>query len=45
MNHPGTGPYRLSCDIGGNSPTEFAKVVREDSARWAKVVEAANVQL
>jgi tripartite-type tricarboxylate transporter receptor subunit TctC len=32
-------------DIIGNTPAEFATVIREDSARWEKVVKAANVKL
>ncbi|MCC6535745.1 MAG: tripartite tricarboxylate transporter substrate binding protein [Burkholderiales bacterium] len=32
-------------DVIGNSPEEFATVIREDSARWQKVIKAANVRL
>jgi len=32
-------------DVIGNSPTEFAAVIREDSAKWQKVIKAANVRL
>jgi tripartite-type tricarboxylate transporter receptor subunit TctC len=32
-------------DVIGNTPAEFAAVIREDSARWQKVVKAANVRL
>jgi tripartite-type tricarboxylate transporter receptor subunit TctC len=27
----------------GSTPDEFAGVIREDTARWAKVVRAANI--
>jgi tripartite-type tricarboxylate transporter receptor subunit TctC len=29
---------------GGNTPDQFAEVIREDTARWAKVVRAANIR-
>jgi tripartite-type tricarboxylate transporter receptor subunit TctC len=32
-------------DVIGNSPAEFAAVIREDSARWQKVIKTANVRL
>jgi tripartite-type tricarboxylate transporter receptor subunit TctC len=32
-------------DVIGNTPADFAKVIREDSARWGKVVKAAHVKL
>jgi tripartite-type tricarboxylate transporter receptor subunit TctC len=32
-------------DVIGNSPAEFATVIREDSSRWQKVIKAANVRL
>jgi tripartite-type tricarboxylate transporter receptor subunit TctC len=28
----------------GNTPDAFAGVIREDTARWAKVVRAANIR-
>jgi tripartite-type tricarboxylate transporter receptor subunit TctC len=28
----------------GSTPDEFAAVIREDTARWAKVVRAANIR-
>jgi tripartite-type tricarboxylate transporter receptor subunit TctC len=31
--------------IVANTPAEFAKVVREDYARWAAVIKAAGVKL
>lgn len=32
-------------DVIGNSPAEFAAVIKEDSARWQRVIRAANVRL
>jgi len=32
-------------DVIGNNPAEFAAVIREDSAKWQKVIKAANVRL
>ena len=32
-------------EIVGNTPEEFTVQVREDLARWAKVVEAARIKL
>lgn len=28
----------------GSTPDQFAAVIREDTARWAKVVRAANIR-
>jgi nucleoside-diphosphate-sugar epimerase len=29
---------------GSNTPDQFAETIREDTARWAKVVRAANIR-
>jgi hypothetical protein len=29
----------------GNSPAEFAKAMREESARWAKVIEQRKLRV
>jgi tripartite-type tricarboxylate transporter receptor subunit TctC len=35
-------------ELGGtsfaNSPTDFAKFVADDTAKWAKVIRAANIK-
>ncbi|MES2187176.1 MAG: tripartite tricarboxylate transporter substrate binding protein [Pseudomonadota bacterium] len=33
----------LGFDIVGNTPAEFGKQIKEDTAKWAKVVKAANI--
>ena len=35
----------LGATIVGNTPAEFAQWIREDLARWSKVVKEANVEL
>jgi tripartite-type tricarboxylate transporter receptor subunit TctC len=32
-------------EIVGNSPTEFAKVIIDDGAKWAKVIKDAGIKL
>jgi tripartite-type tricarboxylate transporter receptor subunit TctC len=32
-------------DVFGNTPEQFTAVLREETARWAKVVKAANMKL
>ncbi len=32
-------------NIVGNSPAEFAKIIRDDFARWAGVIKAAGVKM
>jgi tripartite-type tricarboxylate transporter receptor subunit TctC len=34
----------MGIDIIGNTPAQFAKQIREDTARWAKVAKTANVR-
>jgi tripartite-type tricarboxylate transporter receptor subunit TctC len=29
----------------GNSPADFAKAIKEESARWAKVIKERNLQV
>ena len=35
----------LGIEPVGNTPEQFGEQVRDDLARWAKVVKAANVKL
>jgi hypothetical protein len=36
--------HALGATIVGSTPAEFGKWIREDLARWAKVVKVANVE-
>ena len=35
----------LGADPRGNTPEEFARFIREDQAKWAKLVREAGIRL
>lgn len=35
----------LAVESGATSPAEFAKLIREENARWAKVIKAAGIKV
>ena len=34
----------LGADPGGNTPEEFARFIREDQAKWAKLMRQAGIE-
>ena len=34
----------LGTELVGDTPAQFAKAIREDTVRWAQVVQAANIK-
>ena len=34
----------LGIELIGNSPEQFAQEIRDDTSRWAKVAQAANIK-
>jgi tripartite-type tricarboxylate transporter receptor subunit TctC len=35
----------LGADPSGNTPEEFARFIRDDQAKWAKLVRAAGIKM
>jgi tripartite-type tricarboxylate transporter receptor subunit TctC len=35
---------QLGLEVSLNSPEEFAVVIKSDTAKWAKVIRAANIK-
>lgn len=35
----------LGADPGGNTPEEFARFIREDQAKWSKLMREAGIRL
>lgn len=36
--------HALGAEPGGNTPAEFARFIREDQAKWSKLMEAAGIK-